>query len=276
MDIGLSLGEIIPLVLTLMIGGFCTGLLAGLFGVGGGGILVPVLFEVYGILGIDETVRLHLAIGTSLPVVMATSLRSFQSHYSHGAVDMELAKSCVLAVMFGSALAAIVARYADVSVFKWIWILVPTLMALKFFFGREDWKIGDVVPGQPFRSIFGLGVGLISTLMSVGGGVFVTSLMTLYGRTIHQAVATSSAFGPMIAIPGTFGFMWAGWHAAGLPTASLGYVNLLCAAIIIPVSVLAAPVGVRLAHGISRRKLELAFAAFMTAIAARFFLSLIF
>ncbi|MGI9386723.1 MAG: TSUP family transporter, partial [Methyloligellaceae bacterium] len=102
------------------------------------------------------------------------------------------------------------------------------------------------------------------------------ALMTLYGRTIHQAVATASAFGPMVAIPGALGFIWAGWHAAGLPPGSVGFVNLLGAAIIIPASVLAAPLGVRLAHGISRRRLELAFATFMAAIALRFFSSLVF
>lgn len=275
MDIGLPLAEILPLIAALLAGGFAMGILAGLFGVGGGGILVPVLFEVYGFLGIDDAIRLQLAIGTSLLVVMATSLRSFQSHYAHGAVDMNLVKSCVLAVVLGSALAAIVARFADVNVFKGVWSVVPTLVALKFFFGREDWKIGEQIPGQPFRAIFGLVVGLLSTLMSIGGGAFVTALMTLYGRSIHHAVATASAFGPMIAVPGTLGFIWAGWHAAGLPPGSLGFVNLLGAAVIIPASVLAAPLGVRLAHGISRRKLELAFAIFLSFIAFRFFASLV-
>jgi uncharacterized membrane protein YfcA len=275
MDLGLPLAEILPLIAALLAGGFAMGILAGLFGVGGGGILVPVLFEVYGFLGIDEAIRLQLAVGTSLLVVLATSIRSFQAHYAHGAVDMGLVKSCAVAVVLGSALAAIVARFADVNVFKGIWSVVPTLVALKFFFGRDDWKIGDEIPGQPFRAIFGLVVGLISTLMSIGGGAFVTALMTLYGRTIHHAVATASAFGPMIALPGTLGFMWAGWHAAGLPPASLGFVNLLGAAIIIPASVLAAPLGVRLAHGIPRRKLEIAFAIFLSFIAFRFFVSLV-
>jgi uncharacterized protein len=118
-------------------------------------------------------------------------------------------------------------------------------------------------------------VGLLSTLMSIGGGVFITALMSFYGHPIQRAVATSSAFGPIIAIPGAVGFVWAGWHAAGLPPGSLGYVSLLGALLIIPTSVLAAPLGVRLAHGISRRKLELAFATFLAVVGARFLLSLI-
>jgi len=117
-------------------------------------------------------------------------------------------------------------------------------------------------------------VGVVSTLMSIGGGVFITALMTFYGRPIQHAVATSSGFGPLISIPGALGFVWAGWHAAGLPPGSLGYVSLLGALIIIPTSVGAAPLGVRIAHGISRRKLELAFATFLLLVGVRFLVSL--
>ena len=106
-------------------------------------------------------------------------------------------------------------------------------------------------------------------------GAFITAFMTLYGRPIHQGVATSSGFGPIITIPGAIGFAWAGWQVAGLPPGSFGYVNLLGTAMIVPASVLAAPLGVRVAHGISRRKLELAFAAFLALVATRFLFSLL-
>ena len=122
--------------------------------------------------------------------------------------------------------------------------------------------------------LYGGFVGLVSTLMSIGGGVFVTTMMTLYGRPIQNAVATSSGFGPLIAIPGALGFIWAGWQVASLPPGSLGYVSLLGALLIIPTSVLAAPLGVRIAHRISRRKLELAFATFLMVVPLRFLLSL--
>jgi uncharacterized membrane protein YfcA len=100
-------------------------------------------------------------------------------------------------------------------------------------------------------------------------------MMTLYGRSIHQAVGTSSGFGPLIAIPGMLGFMWAGWGAKGAPAGSVGYVCLLGAAFIIPASVFAAPLGARVAHGISRRRLELAFGAFLSVIAIRYLVSLL-
>ena len=275
MGVGVSPGELAALIGALLAAGFVTGLLAGLLGIGGGGILVPVLYEVFGSLGVDEVVRMHLAVGTSLAVIVPTSLRSFAGHRARGAVDMDLVRSMALPVVAGVMLGAILARHANEAVLKGIWVAAATLVSLKLFLGRQDWRLGDVIPGQPFRAIYGAFVGLLSTLMSIGGGVFITALMTFYGHTIQRAIATSSAFGPIIAIPGALGFIWAGWHAAGLPPGSLGYVSLLGALLIIPTSVLAAPLGVRLAHGISRRKLELAFATFLAVVGVRFLLSLI-
>jgi uncharacterized membrane protein YfcA len=122
--------------------------------------------------------------------------------------------------------------------------------------------------------LYGVFVGCMSTIMSIGGGAFTSSMMTLYGRTIHQAVGTSAGVGPLIAIPGALGFMWAGYGLEGLPTGSIGYVSLIGAAIVIPASVLLAPWGARLAHGITKRQLELTFAFFMCLISFRFAFSL--
>jgi uncharacterized protein len=275
MGVGVSPGEFAALIGALLAAGFATGLLAGLLGIGGGGILVPVLYEVFGALGVDETVRMHLAVGTSLAVIVPTSLRSFAGHRARGAVDMDLVHGMTVPVVAGVMLGAVLARHANEAVLKGIWVAAASLVSLKLFLGRQDWRLGEAIPGQPFRAIYGGFVGLLSTLMSIGGGVFITALMTFYGQPIQRAIATSSAFGPIIAIPGALGFVWAGWHAAGLPPGSVGYVSLLGALLIIPTSVLAAPLGVRLAHGISRRKLELAFATFLAVVGARFLLSLI-
>jgi uncharacterized protein len=275
MDVGVPPGELAALAAALLAAGFATGLLAGLLGIGGGGILVPVLYELFGVLGADDAIRMHLAVGTSLAVIVPTSLRSFAGHRARGAVDMDLVRSMALPVVAGVALGAVLARYSNEAVLKGIWVVAASIVALKLFFGRQDWRLGDVIPGQPFRALYGGFVGLVSTLMSIGGGVFITALMTFYGHPMQRAVATSSAFGPIIAIPGTLGFVWAGWAVAGRPLGSLGYVSLLGALMIIPTSVLAAPLGVRIAHGISRRKLELAFATFLVLVAAHFLLSLI-
>jgi uncharacterized membrane protein YfcA len=275
MDTGMPLGELLGLTAALLAAGFATGLLAGLLGIGGGGILVPVLYEVFGALGVDDAVRMHLAVGTSLAVIVPTSLRSFTAHHARGAVDLDLVRSMAPWVVLGVGLGAFLARYSNAAVLKGIWVAAASIISLKLFLGRHDWRLGDAVPGQPFRALYGGFVGLVSTLMSIGGGVFITALMTLYGQPMQRAVATSSAFGPIIAIPGALGFVWAGWHAAGRPPGSLGYVSLLGALVIIPTSVLAAPLGVRIAHGISRRTLELAFATFLVVVGLRFLFSLL-
>jgi len=271
MDFAMPVGELAALLAMMLGGGLVMGLLAGLLGIGGGGIMVPILYELFSAIGVDEAVLMHLCIGTSLAVIMPTSLRSFFSHKAKGAVDMDLIQSMALPVVAGVVIGTLVARYSNNTILTAIWAGAATMMSLKMFFGRESWKLGDEIPGNPGRGLYGLFIGAISALMSIGGGAFVTMMMTLYGRPIHQAVGTSSGFGPMIAIPGTLGFIWAGWGVAGVPPGSLGYVSLLSAAVIVPVSVLAAPLGVRMAHGISRRKLELSFATFLALVALRFF-----
>jgi uncharacterized protein len=274
MDVGVPPGGLAALMGALLAAGVATGLLAGLLGIGGGSILVPVLYEVFRTLGVDDAVRMHLAVGTSLAVIVPTSLRSFAGHRARGAVEMDIVRSMALPVIAGVVLGAVLARYSNEAVLKGIWVVAAAIMSLKLFLGRQHWQLGDAIPGQPFRVLYGGFVGLVSTLMSIGGGVFITGLMTFYGHPMQRAVATSSAFGPIISIPGALGFVWAGWAAAGRPPGSVGYVSLLGALVIIPTSVLAAPLGVRIAHGISRRKLELAFATFLVLVGARFLLSL--
>jgi uncharacterized membrane protein YfcA len=142
------------------------------------------------------------------------------------------------------------------------------------FLGRDNWRLGSDIPRSLAVEAYGVFIGTISSLMSIGGGAYVVILMTLYGRPLHQAVATSSGFGPLIAIPGMLGFMWAGWGAPGLPPGTVGYVSLLGAVLAIPTGLLAAPLGARVSHGLSKRELELAFGGFMTLVVLRFLASL--
>jgi uncharacterized membrane protein YfcA len=275
MILGMPLSEVVWLAGILMAAGLVSGMLAGMLGIGGGGILVPILFEVFATIGVDESVRMHLCVGTSLAVIMPTSLRSFYAHKAKGAVDMDIIRSFLIPVVVGVCIGVLVARFSNQDILKAVWAGAATAFSAKLYLGGDKWKLGTKIPGNPQRSIYGVFIGLVSTLMSIGGGAFITMMMTMYGRPIHQAVATSSGFGPMIAIPGTIGFIWAGLNVSGLPPGSLGYVNLLGAAVIASVSVLAAPLGVRLAHGISRRKLEIFFATFLAVVALRFFWTLL-
>lgn len=274
MDIEITVASFGVLALALLVAGLSVGFLSGLLGVGGGGVLVPVLYETFSALEVDPEIRMHMALGTSLAVIVPTSLRSFAAHWAKGAVDKQALRRIGPWIVVGVGLGVLFADRASGTALKWVWVVFGSLIAAKMAFGREDWRLGDDLPKPPRLELYSVAVGLVSVLMSIGGAAFIVSMLTLYGRSILQAVATSSGVGPLIAIPGVVGLAWAGWGHAGLPPLSLGYVNVLGAALIIPASVLAAPWGVRLAHGISRRKLELAFAAFLAVVVLRFLVSL--
>jgi uncharacterized membrane protein YfcA len=157
-----------------------------------------------------------------------------------------------------------------------VFAVVATFNSLKLLLGREDWRLGSDMPGRVGMTGYGFGIGVLSALMGIGGGVFGNMIMTLYGRPIHRAVATSAGLGVLISIPGVIGYVYAGMDKmALLPPFSLGYISVLGAILVAPVSVLVAPIGVRLAHGFSRRRLEVAFGLFLMVVAIRFGLSLL-
>lgn len=267
--------EIAWLGLALLAGGIVAGLLAGLFGIGGGAVLVPILFELFSLLGVPDDIRMHLSVGTSLAVIAPTAIRSFAEHRRRGAVDMAVMRYMGPAVGIGVIAGVVIASLVDGSVLKFVYVLSALLIAAKLLAGSERGLLGTDLPALIWQRLYGFVTGLGSTLIGIGGGIYISAFMTFFGRSIHQAVATASGFGPIIAIPATIGFMWTGWGTAGLPPGSVGYVSLLGAALIIPAGVLAAPFGVRLAHRLSRGKLELAFAAFLILVAVRFLVNLL-
>lgn len=273
MDI--PMGEIAGFAAGLAVAGVVAGFLAGLFGIGGGAILVPVFYQVFGLLGVDEAVRMHLSVGSSIAIIVPTSLRSFRAHYLHGAVDMDLLKSFVVAVPAGVVLASLVAAHVSSGGLRAIFAAIAMLVALRLLFDRESWRLGRTIPGNPVRALVGALIGFLSALMGVGGGVMNNTFMTLFNRPMHQAVATSSGVGVLISVPGLIGYVWAGWGAAGLPIASTGYVNWIAVILIVPITLLVAPLGVRVAHALAKRKLEMAFGLFMILVAARFAWSLV-
>lgn len=274
MDLSSINGEVIGLALALVASGAVAGLLAGVFGIGGGAVLVPVLYQFLTWLGVDEAVRMHISVATSLGIIVPTSIRSFLAHKQRGAADLDLLKSWLIPVPAGAVVASLVAAYVSGDGLKGIFAGIAVIVGLRMLFNRESWKIGNDIPGNPVRAICGALIGFFSTLMGIGGGVMNNTFMTLFGRPIHQAVATSSGTGVLISIPGVIGMMWAGWGAAGLPAFSLGYVNILGVALIIPITTFAAPFGVKIAHALPRRYLEIFFGLFLLSVAARFAWSL--
>lgn len=271
----LPMGELAPFILAAIAAGAVSGLLAGIFGIGGGAVLVPVFYQVLGILGVDESVRMHLAVGTSLAIIIPTSIRSFTAHKARGVVDMDLLRSFYVVVPVGVVLASVTAAYISSEGLRIIFAVITLLVAFRLLFNRESWRIGADIPGNPARGIIGLVIGYFSTLMGIGGGVMNNTFMTLFGRPMHQAVATSSGVGVLIAIPGTIGYIWAGWGNQLLPIASTGYINWIAVAMIIPVALLVTPYGVRIAHALSKRQLEIGFGLFCVFVSARFFWSLL-
>lgn len=273
MDI--STVHIAELAVAALLSGAISGLLAGLFGIGGGTVLVPVLYQGLELIGVDEAVRMQVSVGTSIAIIVPTAIQSFMAHRKRGAVDMQLLKDWLVPLPIGVIAASIVAAYISGGALRAIFAVVALTVAIRLIFDREHWRLGSDLPGQPARSVIGVVIGFLSTLMGIGGGVLNNTFMTLYGRTMHQAVATSSGVGVIISIPGIIGYIWAGWGASGLPPLSTGFVNFPAVLILIPTSVLAAPYGVRLAHALSRRKLEVAFGCFLIFVAARFAWSLL-
>jgi uncharacterized membrane protein YfcA len=254
MIFGVPLGEVALLVAGILGGGVVTGLMAGLFGIGGGAVIVPVLYEVFRVLGVDDQVRMQLCVGTSLAIIVPTNIRSYLAHRAKGAVDERVVKLWVLPAIGGIVIGSVLAAFAPPAVFRLAFVVLAAVIAFKLLFGRDSWRIADDFPGQPAMSGFGLLVGLSSSLMGVSGGSVANMIQTLYGRSIHQAVGTSAALGVPI---------------------SIGFISLLGVAVMAPVSSLVAPYGARLAHALPRRRLEIGFAIFLLIVCARFVASLV-
>jgi uncharacterized membrane protein YfcA len=273
---GEPLGEIALLVGAVLIAGVATGILAGLFGIGGGAIIVPVLYEIFRILGVPEEVRMQLCVGTSMAIIIPTTIRSYLTHRAKGAVLNDVLRAWAVPAVVGVAVGAVIAYFAPAALFKIVFTVMVTLIAIKLLFGRDSWRLGDDFPGRPAMIGYGFFIGLCSSLMGVSGGSVSNMIQTLYGKSLHSAVATSSGLGVPITIAGTLGLAIAGWpKMAILPPFSVGYVSLIGLAIMAPVSSFTASYGALLAHRLSKRQLEIGFGLFLLVAAARFVATLI-
>lgn len=261
--------ELALLAVGVSASGLLAGTVAGMLGVGGGIVLVPVLHEAFHIIGVDESVRMPLAVGTSLATIIPTSIRSTLSHNKRGAVDWAILRAwalpTVIGVLAGTWIAAVIGAKGLTAVFA----SGAALLGLFMLLGREEWRIGDSVPTGLGSWPLGMINGGLSVLMGIGGGTFGVTIMTLFGATIHRAVATAAGFGAIIAIPGTLGMIWNGWSTQGLPPFSLGFINLIGLALIVPATLLSTPWGVAISHRLSRSTLRRAFGVFLCLTALR-------
>jgi uncharacterized membrane protein YfcA len=274
--LGQSLGEIALLAAWIAGAGALVGVLAGLFGIGGGAVIVPVLYEVFRALGVPEDVRMQMCIGTSLAIIIPTTVRSYLAHKKKGAVIPEVVRLWSPSAVVGVAIGAVIAYFAPPVLFKIVFVVFALFIAVRMLFGTERWNLGDELPGAGTQGLFGFITGLISSLVGVSGGSVSNALLTLYRQPLQRAVATSAGVGVPITIAGTIGYMLVGWpHMAQLPPLSIGFVSVIGFVLMAPVSSYTATYGVRLAHWLPRRKLEIAFGCFLVLVAARFLMSVI-
>jgi uncharacterized membrane protein YfcA len=276
MFLGVPVSELLLLAALIGIAGLVTGILAGLFGIGGGALIVPVLYEAFGAIGVADAVRFQLCVGTSLAIIVPTNVLSFRVHRDRGAVMMDIVRASWVPAMAGVAVGSAIAAFAPAAVLKIAFVLVAGVIAAKLLLGRDSWKLADALPARGGVIGYGFTVGLCSSLMGISGGSISNMILTLHAIPMHKAVATSAALGVPITIAGTIGYLLAGLpQQALMPPFSIGFVSLIGFALMAPISSLTAPYGARLAHALSKRRLEIAFGCFLLIVCARLTASLV-
>ena len=265
----LATGTALSLVLLLLATGAVAGLLAGLLGVGGGIVIVPILFLVFDALAFPESIAMHVAVASSLATIVPTSIASARAHRAKGNLDAALFRRWAPFVGIGALVGGFVAGALDGEQLKLVFGVVALVVAVNMAIPRTL-TVAAALPGSMAAqgSIAG-GIGLFSALMGIGGGTLSVPTLSLFSVPTHRAVGTAAAFGLVIAVPATLGFVWTGLGVAARPPASLGYVNLVAAGLIFPVTTLVAPIGARVAHALPAARLKLAFAVFLGVTAVR-------
>ncbi|MSU88501.1 TSUP family transporter [Rhodobacteraceae bacterium 2CG4] len=260
---------IVLLVAGLATTGVIAGVLAGLLGVGGGIVIVPVLFWVLTLLNVAPEYASHLAVATSLATIVPTSISSMRSHARRGTVDRPLLRLWGPGVFAGALAGGLLAKVVSGGDLRAIFGVVALVVAVNMAIPKTL-VIQDHLPVRAWvnRTIAGV-IGVISALMGIGGGTLSVPTLSAFSFPPHRAVGTAAALGLLIAVPGVAGFIWAGWGIDDLPPGSLGYVSLPAAALIAPMSFLCAPLGARLAHALNPANLKRAFALFLAITALR-------
>lgn len=261
--------DILILGAAMLATGAVSGVLAGLLGIGGGIVIVPVLDAVLTFLGVDAAIRMHVAVATSLATIIPTSIASSRAHFRRDSLDLELARRWAAFILLGSLLGAWLASGVHSNTLAVVFAVVAFLMALKLLLGTEGRTLGDRVPTGAPMLLVPTGIGAVSSMMGIGGGTLSVATLTLFRQPIHRAVGTASLFGLFISLPGTIGFIVAGLGDPRLPAGSLGFVSLPGFVLISPMTVLFAPLGAALAHRLTQRQLSLLFGVFLLAMSLR-------
>ena len=261
-----SIVQLIEMVAVLMAAGLAAGFVAGLFGIGGGFVVVPALLLVFSFFNFHQDVLTQTALGTSLATIIVTGLRSVHAHYKKGAVDMKIIRDWTPWLIIGVVIGLFLARILDGSTLKIIFSVGVLLMGVHFIVpakGNVRFQFKAEMPTGLKLAPIATFLGAFSALLGIGGGTIAVMVMTACGRKIHQAVATAAGFGVIIAIPGTIGYMLIGLNAENLPPGNIGYVNLIAVLSIVSMSVITAPMGAKLAHSLDGVKLKRVFGIYL-------------
>jgi len=268
--------SLLPLGLAMICTGIVAGILAGLLGVGGGIVIVPVLFHIFTYLGIDESVRMHVAVGTSLATIIPTSISSARAHFKRGSVDTDLLKSWSIPILIGVVIGTALAGYVKGAVLTGIFASVALIVSANMAFRPDGWTVTDHLPKGIFKHLIATIIGCFSAMMGIGGGTLSVPILSACAYPIKRAVGTASAIGLIIAIPGTIGFVVSGIGIPDRPLASIVYANMIGFTLIVPMTIISAPYGAKLAHSMSTGWLRKAFALFLFLTALRMIHSLVF
>ncbi|NCY25143.1 MAG: sulfite exporter TauE/SafE family protein [Alphaproteobacteria bacterium] len=258
-----SLFALVALASGMAVTGLFSGVMAGLLGVGGGLVIVPVLFNALPVFGVQDTAVMKVAVATSLATIVPTSIISARKHFARGTMDVPLLRSLAPGLLLGALLGTALVVVLQGTILSGIFAAIVLLVAINMGFAGLGWQMRETVPGGLARSVIGAGIGGVSAVMGIGGGMLGVPVLSACGRAIRVAVSTASAFGLIIAVPATIGLVIAGMGMEGRPAYSLGWVSLIGLVLIAPASIIATPWGVRLAHSISPLLLKRVFAGFL-------------
>ena len=260
--------------LTYPLLGIFGGFVAGLFGVGGGLTLVPFMYMLFVAQNFPAEHVMHLALGTSMATIVFTSISSMRAHHAHGAVRWDIVRTMAPGLVLGTFGGSLVAGQVPTGPMTAIFVVIVYYASAQMMLDFKP-HAHRQMPGGAGRFIAGGVIGVISSLVAAGGGFLSVPFMLFCNVAIHNAVGTSSALGFPIAVAGAIGYIVAGWHDAGLPAYTLGYVYLPAFVGIVAMSILMAPVGARLAHKLPVKKLKRTFGGFLALLATKMLVSLI-
>lgn len=256
-------------VAAVVAAGLAAGFAGGLFGIGGGVVTVPALYALFRASGAGDDASLKTAIGTSLAVIVVTSLRSLAEHRRSGVVDAVVLRAWTPWIALGSAAAGFLSRHIPAELLASVFAGGALYVAAQRLFFRRRKEGGGVdLSRKAIHIPVGIGTGLFSALMGLGGGAVGVMVMRWAGRSIHQAVATASGFGVAVAVPGVIGFLIAGLGVAERPPASIGFVEVPAFVAMAIAGGVSAPIGAKLAHRVKGEILSMLFGAYVAIAAA--------